>query len=48
LDRNSFRRILMEESIRRRKLYESVLAKVPIFKSLLPYERSKIADALES
>eukprot|EP01125_Pyxidicula_operculata_P011321 TRINITY_DN3710_c0_g1_i1.p1 TRINITY_DN3710_c0_g1~~TRINITY_DN3710_c0_g1_i1.p1 ORF type:complete len:754 (+),score=158.93 TRINITY_DN3710_c0_g1_i1:48-2309(+) len=47
LDRNAFRRILMEESIRRRKLYESVLAKVPIFKSLLPYERSKVADALE-
>eukprot|EP01123_Difflugia_compressa_P010465 TRINITY_DN3836_c0_g1_i1.p1 TRINITY_DN3836_c0_g1~~TRINITY_DN3836_c0_g1_i1.p1 ORF type:complete len:525 (-),score=71.76 TRINITY_DN3836_c0_g1_i1:319-1698(-) len=48
LDRNTFRRILMEESMRRRKLYESVLAKVPIFKSLLPYERTKVADALES
>jgi len=48
LDRNTFRRILMEESMRRRKLYESVLAKVTIFKSLLPYERSKVADALES
>jgi cAMP-dependent protein kinase regulator len=41
LDRNTFRRILMEESCRRRKLYESVLAKVPIFKSLYPYERTK-------
>uniref|UniRef100_A0A6B2L149 Cyclic nucleotide-binding domain-containing protein n=1 Tax=Arcella intermedia TaxID=1963864 RepID=A0A6B2L149_9EUKA len=48
LDRNTFRRILMEESMRKRKLYESVLAKVPIFKSLLPYERSKVADALET
>uniref|UniRef100_A0A6B2L2C3 Cyclic nucleotide-binding domain-containing protein n=1 Tax=Arcella intermedia TaxID=1963864 RepID=A0A6B2L2C3_9EUKA len=48
LDRNTFRRILMEESMRRRKLYESVLSKVPIFKGLLPYERSKIADALEA
>jgi len=47
LDRNTFRRILMEESMRRRKLYESVLVKVPLFKGLLPYERTKIADALE-
>jgi len=48
LDRNTFRRILMVESSRRRKLYESVIAKVPIFRTLLPYERSKIADALET
>lgn len=48
LDRKTFRRILMEESMRRRKLYESFLAKVPIFQSLLPYERIKVADALET
>jgi hypothetical protein len=31
MDRATFRRILMQESIRRRALYESFLAKVPIF-----------------
>jgi len=34
--------------MRRRKLYESFLAKVPIFQALLPYERTKVADALET
>jgi cAMP-dependent protein kinase regulator len=48
MDRGTFRRILMQESIRRRALYESFLAKVPIFESLLPYERAKVADALDS
>jgi cAMP-dependent protein kinase regulator len=47
MDRNTFRRILMSDSIKRRALYESFLAKVPIFESLIPYERSKVADALE-
>jgi len=31
MDRNTFRRILMSDSIKRRALYESFLAKVPIF-----------------
>eukprot|EP01122_Echinamoeba_exundans_P015157 TRINITY_DN7075_c0_g1_i1.p1 TRINITY_DN7075_c0_g1~~TRINITY_DN7075_c0_g1_i1.p1 ORF type:complete len:884 (-),score=152.60 TRINITY_DN7075_c0_g1_i1:96-2747(-) len=47
VDRGTFRRILMQESLRRRALYESFLAKVPLFEKLLPYERAKVADALE-
>ncbi|KAI8983706.1 cyclic nucleotide-binding-like protein [Pilobolus umbonatus] len=48
LDRVTFRLILMENTDRKRHLYEQFLSEVPIFKSLLPYERLKIADALES
>lgn len=47
MDRSTFRRILMEESIRRRTLYQSFLEKVPLLESLYPYERAKVADALE-
>ncbi|CEP12376.1 hypothetical protein [Parasitella parasitica] len=48
LDRVTFRTILMENTSRRRKMYESFLEEVPLFKSLESYERHKIADALES
>ncbi|KAL2757880.1 hypothetical protein ACRALDRAFT_2025574 [Sodiomyces alcalophilus JCM 7366] len=48
LDRNTFRRILMESTFARRRMYESFLEEVPILQSLTPYERSKIADALET
>ena len=48
LDRVSFRRILMENTSRKRKMYESFLAEVPLLVSLESYERHKIADALES
>lgn len=48
LDRVTFRRILMESTSRKRKMYEKFLEEVPILKSLEPYERNKIADALES
>jgi len=37
----------MQESMKRRALYETFLAKVPCLEKLLPYERYKIADALE-
>jgi cAMP-dependent protein kinase regulator len=47
LDRVAFRMILMENTARKRRMYDSFLAEVPIFKSLEPYERHKIADALE-
>jgi len=47
LDRKTFRRILMQESIRRRELYQTFLAKVSLLKGLFPYERAKIADSLE-
>ncbi|KAL7623154.1 hypothetical protein AAE478_006835 [Parahypoxylon ruwenzoriense] len=48
LDRVTFRRILMESTFARRRLYESFLEEVPLLSSLTPYERSKIADALET
>ncbi|KAK7965272.1 hypothetical protein PG984_002497 [Apiospora sp. TS-2023a] len=48
LDRVTFRRILMESTFARRRMYENFLEEVPLLKSLTPYERSKIADALET
>ncbi|KAH8685997.1 putative camp-dependent protein kinase regulatory subunit [Tricladium varicosporioides] len=48
LDRITFRRILMDSTFQRRRLYESFLEEVPLLSSLTKYERSKIADALET
>ncbi|KAL5629775.1 hypothetical protein BROUX41_001381 [Berkeleyomyces rouxiae] len=47
LDRITFRRILMESTFSKRRMYETFLSEVPLLSSLTPYERSKIADALE-
>jgi cAMP-dependent protein kinase regulator len=47
LDRVTFRRILMDAAFTRRRMYEGFLGEVPLLATLLPYERSKIADALE-
>jgi CRP-like cAMP-binding protein len=48
LDRVTFRRILMERTSRKRRMYELFLEEVPLLESLEAYERHKIADALES
>jgi cAMP-dependent protein kinase regulator len=48
LDRVTFRRILMDSAFQRRRMYEGFLTEVPLLSSLTPYERSKIADALET
>lgn len=48
LDRITFRRILMDSTFERRRLYEDFLKEVPLLSSLTTYERSKIADALET
>ncbi|KEQ62309.1 camp-dependent protein kinase regulatory subunit [Aureobasidium melanogenum CBS 110374] len=48
LDRITFRRILMDSAFQRRRMYESFLDSVPLLNTLTPYERSKIADALET
>jgi cAMP-dependent protein kinase regulator len=48
LDRVTFRRILMDSTFQRRRMYESFLEEVPLLASLTAYERSKIADALET
>jgi cAMP-dependent protein kinase regulator len=48
LDRVTFRRILMTDAAEKRKMYEGFLEEVPLLSSLKPYERAKVADALES
>ncbi|OJD09708.1 hypothetical protein ACJ73_10133 [Blastomyces percursus] len=48
LDRITFRRILMDAAFQRRRMYEAFLEEVPLFSSLKPYERAKIADALDT
>ncbi|ORZ41698.1 camp-dependent protein kinase regulatory subunit [Catenaria anguillulae PL171] len=47
LDRVTFRRILMDHTSRKRRMYEGFLEEVPLLSSLEQYERHKIADALE-
>lgn len=48
LDRLTFRRILMDSAFQRRKMYEGFLEEVGLLSSLKPYERAKIADALDT
>jgi len=48
LDRVTFRRILMDAAFARRRMYEGFLSEVPLLQTLLTYERSKVADALET
>lgn len=48
LDRVTFRRILMDSAFQRRRMYESFLEEVPLLSTLTLYERSKIADALNT
>lgn len=46
IDRDTYRRILMGSTIRKRKMYEEFLSKVSILESLDKWERLTIADAL--
>lgn len=48
LDRMTFRRILLEGTAKKRSLYENFLKEVPVLQSLSTYERSKLADALNT
>lgn len=48
LDRVTFRRILMENTSKKRRMYERFLEDLPLLASLEDYERHKIADALET
>lgn len=48
MDRNSFRRIVLKSAFKKRKMYEELLENVPLLKSLENYERSNLADALNS
>lgn len=47
IDRDTYRRILMGSTIRKRKLYEAFLEKVALLKDLDKWERLSVADALE-
>ncbi|XP_076685288.1 cAMP-dependent protein kinase type II regulatory subunit isoform X1 [Andrena cerasifolii] len=46
MDRQTFRRILLKSAYRKRKMYEDLINKVPMLKSLESYERMNLADAL--
>lgn len=48
MDRITFRAILLHTTSNKRKLYENFLEDVPLLKSLDKYERSAIADVLET
>merc|ERR1712106_1018662 len=48
IDRDSYRRILMGSTIRKRKMYEEFWAKVSILENLDKWERLTVADALEA
>eukprot|EP01132_Coremiostelium_polycephalum_P002559 gene2559-3169_t len=47
IDRVTYRRILMDATIRKRKMYEEFLENVSILRHLDKYERVSLADALE-
>lgn len=46
MDRSTFRRIVLKNAYNKRKMYESLLEKVPILSTLTTYERMSVADAL--
>ncbi|XP_033121486.1 cAMP-dependent protein kinase regulatory subunit-like isoform X1 [Anneissia japonica] len=46
IDRDSYRRILMGSTIRKRGMYENLLSKISILDSLDQWERLTVADAL--
>lgn len=48
LDRVTFRRILLENTFKRRRMYEAFLEEVPILSALTGPERAKVADALQT
>ena len=47
IDRDSYRRILMGSTIRKRKMYEEFLSRVSILENLYKWESLTVADALE-
>ena len=48
IDRDTYRRILMGSTIRKRDMYQEFLSKVSILESLDKWERLTVADSLES
>ncbi|ESO00933.1 hypothetical protein HELRODRAFT_185745 [Helobdella robusta] len=47
IDRDSYRRILMGSTIRKRRMYDEFLSKVTVLESLDLWERHAVADVLE-
>jgi len=47
LDRQTFNHIVKDSASKKRDKYDSFLSKVPILSTMEPYERSKLADALQ-
>ena len=48
LDRSTFNHVVKDATVKKRKRYESFLAKVDLLDTMEPYERSKIADVIEA
>jgi cAMP-dependent protein kinase regulator len=48
LDRDTFNNIVKDAAAKKRERYENFLGTIEILKSMDPYERSKIADALKT
>ncbi|XP_067126020.1 cAMP-dependent protein kinase type II regulatory subunit-like isoform X3 [Centruroides vittatus] len=46
MNRQTFRRIVLKNAFKKRKEYEQLLESVPMLKSLEPYERMNLCDAL--
>ena len=47
LDRDTFNHIVKDSASKKREQYEEFLAKVSIFSTMEPYERSKLSDAFK-
>ena len=47
LDRETFNHIVKDASSRKREKYELFLSMVPVFSTMEPYERAKLADAFK-
>ncbi|XP_062584787.1 cAMP-dependent protein kinase type II regulatory subunit-like isoform X1 [Saccostrea cucullata] len=46
MDRETFRRIVLKNAYNKRKMYENLIDNVPMLKTLDPYEKMNVADAL--
>ncbi|KAL1110168.1 hypothetical protein AAG570_008245 [Ranatra chinensis] len=46
MDRQTFRRIVLKSTFKKRQMYEHLIECVPMLKTLQPYERMNLADAL--
>jgi cAMP-dependent protein kinase regulator len=48
VDRNTYKRVLMDTTLRKRLLYKQFLERVPLLQSMTEYERLTVADAVET